>query len=278
MATKKAVSKSAKPAVKKPVAAAKKTTVRAASASKNAPSVVATLKKRLPFIGALVAEFVGTFLLTAAVINQQGSPIVLMFAFIGIVLVIGGLSGAHINPAVTIAAWVTRKINWMRATGYVLVQFLGALTALGLLNAFLGAAEKPSAEALSYGQTAAQLFQANALVEGKEWYVFFAELVGTLILGFVVANAITVARKTKDVTRAALTVGFGIFVALVFAGSAAAYAGGSTILNPAVALSLEALDWKTWPLAVYVLAPVVGAVLGFLLNDFLQAKNDGGND
>jgi len=272
MATKKAVSKAVKTTAKKT------TTVKAVSAKKSTATVMDMLVKRLPFIGALVAEFIGTFLLASVVINQQGSPIVIMFALVGIVLLVGGLSGSHLNPAVTIAAWVTRRISWMRATAYVVVQFLGALTAMGILKAFMGGAAQPSADAMNYGQTAAKLFQANPLVADKEWYVFFAELVGTLILGFVMANALGVLRKNKDTVKASLTVGFGIFVALVFAGTAAAYVSGTAILNPAVALSLDALDWKTWPLAVYVLAPVVGAVVGFLLHDFLQSKNDGGNN
>lgn len=269
MAIKKAVSKSVKKT------AGKSTTVSAARVSKKGPSMMSLLSKKTPFIGALIAEFIGTFLLAVAVITQQGNPIIIMFAVAGIVLLIGTMSGSHINPAVTIGAWITRKIKLNRAVGYIVAQFLGALSALGLLTAFAGGADQPSAAAQSYGQTAAQLFTASPLVAGKEWYVFFAELVGTLILGFAVASVL---KSQKDKTTSALTYGFGIFVALILAAAAAAYVSATAVLNPAVALSLDALKWEVWPLAVYVLAPVIGGVAGFYLQDLLSSKSDGGND
>jgi len=268
MATKKAATPVKKSTAKKPVT---KSTVKAvASVAKT--GLFSSPLKRAPFVGTLVAEFIGTFLLAIAVIAGQGQPIIILFALAGIVLLIGSLSGAHVNPAITIGAWVTRKISGLRALGYVAAQFLGALAALGLLNAFVGGASH--SETSAYG--AASLFTATALPVGKEWYVFFAELVGTAILGLVIAKALSLASQ-KQVAKA-LTVGLGIFVALLFAASASSYVGGSAIINPAVALSLQALKWEMWPIAVYVLAPVAGGIIGFILFDILSVENDGGKD
>lgn len=267
MATKKATAPVKKSTAKKPV---KKSTVKAVAAPAKTGLFSSPLR-RAPFVGTLVAEFIGTFLLAVAVIAGQGQPIIILFALAGIVLLIGSLSGAHVNPAMTVAAWVTRKISGLRALGYVAAQFLGALAALGLLSTFVGGASE--GESL-YG--APSLFTASALPEGKEWYIFFSELIGTAILGLVVATAIGTAKQKK--ITSALTVGFGIFVALLFAASAASYVGGSAIINPAVALSLEALKWDLWPLVVYVLAPVVGGIIGFILYDILSVENDGGKD
>ncbi len=267
MATKKAVSKSVKSTSKKPTSTAK-TSSKSISIKKQT-SITSMLVNNSPFIGALVAEFVGAFLLAASVIAGQGQPIIIMFAIAGIVLLVGGFSGAHLNPAISIGAWVTRKISAWRAVGYVAAQFLGALAALGLLTIFVGGASQPDATAQLYGQAAPTVFAANPIVEGKEWYLFFAELIGTMILGFALASAL---RAGKDRVSAALTVGFGIFVGLLFAATAASYVGGSAIINPAVAASLDAIDWSVWPLAVYVLAPIVGGVLGFVLNDVMRAS------
>ena len=171
--------------------------------------------------------------------------------------------------------WATRKVTAQRALGYIVAQFLGAGLAFAVLSAFVHGAAPVAAQAQAYGQAAAALFQANALPAGKEWYIFFAELMGATILGFAYANAL---RETKDRVASAFTVGLGIFVALLLAASAAAYVGGSAVINPAVALSLGALKWELWPLAVYILAPVIGGVLGFILHDIMRVESDGGRD
>ncbi len=266
-------------ATKKAVSSVHKSTVKATSVqavSSNKPTWLSRSPLvRAPFIGALVAELIGTFLLAGAFIAGQGQPIIVLFAIAGIVLLVGAMSGAHLNPAVTIGAWATRKITGLRALGYVVAQFLGAGLAFAVLNAFVQGAAPVNAEAQAFGQAAAALFQANPLPAGKEWYIFSAELLGTLIFGFAVANAL---REKTDRLAAAFTIGLGIFVALLLAASASAYVGGSSIINPAVALSLGALKWELWPLAIYVLAPVIGGVVGFILHDTLQAQSDGGRD
>ncbi|MDB5167308.1 MAG: rane protein of unknown function [Candidatus Saccharibacteria bacterium] len=262
MATKKAAPSVKKSTVKKPT---KTSTVKAVVATKPALLFSSPLKG-MPLATAIAAEFIGTFLFAGAVIAGQGQPIIILFAFAAIVLLIGTLSGAHLNPAVTIGAWVTRKITGSRAVGYIVAQVVGALAALGTLNAFIGGAAAPAT-----GYAPAALYQAAAIPAGKEWYVFFAELIGTAILGFAIA---TIIRTRGDRLTSAFTAGLGIFVALLVAASAAAYVGGTAIINPAVALSLNALKWEMWPLAVYVLAPVIGGVVGFILRDVLQSDDD----
>ena len=279
MATKKPVSKSSNSPTKKPITSAKtsvkSSTVKAVTVTKRNGLFSTSPLARAPFIGALVAELIGTFLLAGAVIAGQGQPIIVLFAIAGVVLLIGTLSGAHLNPAISIAAFVTRKISGLRALGYVVAQFLGAVLAFALLSAFVNGAAPVSSEAQAYGQAAATLFQSTPLPEGKEWYIFFAELLGATIFGLVMANALRV--KRDQLTRA-FTVGLGLFVALLLAASAAAYVGGSAILNPALALSLQGLSWELWPLAVYVLAPVIGAILGFIVYDIIRVESDGGNE
>lgn len=265
MATKKAAPSVKKSTAKKPTKTMKTSTVKAVAVTKRMALFSSPLKG-MPFAAALAAEVIGTFLFVTSIIAGQGQPIIIMFALAGIVLLVGALSGAHLNPAITIGAWVTRKITGLRALGYIVAQFLGALAALGLLNIFVGGAAEPSA-----GYAAASLYEAAAIPAGKEWYVFFAEVIGATVLGFAIASAL---RVKADRVASALTVGFGIFVALLLAASAASYVGGTAIINPAVALSLQALKWEMWPLAVYVLAPVIGAVIGFILHDVLNFKEE----
>lgn len=267
MATKKATNT-------KKVAPAKKSTVKAASAStyESVREHVSSSLRSAKFLRALVAEFIGTFLLASVVIVGSGQPIFVLFGIVGIVLMIGAVSGAHINPAVTIGAWVTKRICWLRTLGYVLFQVLGAVVAFFTLKLFLGGAEQPTADALSYGASAKELFSAGPIADledNKQWYVFGAEVLATLILGYAVAHA----TRVKDGLTAAFSVGGGIFVALMVGITAAGYVGASSIINPAVAVALQAFaDSSSWSYAAYALAPVVGGVIGFILYDLVSGN------
>lgn len=279
MATKKATTTNKKAPAKKTVA--KKTTATAATKT-SAKTVSAPAKKQTlgqhversllskSLWRTLGAEFLGTFLLAAVIIGGQGQPIFVLFGLVGLVLLFGAVSGAHFNPAVTIGAWATRRIGWLRALGYVFAQFLGAAVAFFALSAFLGGATAPTAEQQMYGQQAASLFQANdisALTDNKQWYVFFAEVLGTAILGF----AIAVALRAKDSITAAFSAGLGIFVALMVGITAAGFVSASSIINPAVALSLQAYD-GVWSYIIYGLGAVLGGVIGFLLHDLIRGR------
>ena len=273
MATKKTSSSAKKSTAKK--SSTKVTTVKAVSSQKSASSLFGLKLTRSPQLGAGLAEFVGTFLLAAAWIAGQGQPIIVLFAIAGVVLAVGALSGAHLNPAVTIGAWATRKITGLRAFVYIVAQFLGAALALVVLNAFLGAAPDVTPQAAAMGQAAPELFKAAAIPEASQWAVFFAELLGATIFGFVVAGAF----RQKERISAAFGIGLGLFVALLIAGSASQLVGGTSILNPAVAVALQAVNFSTiWPAAVYLFAASLGGLLGFVLNDLLSVESDGGRD
>ncbi|MES2630360.1 MAG: aquaporin [Patescibacteria group bacterium] len=275
MATKKATSTNKKAPVKKTstTSAAAKTTVKTVPASAPKAGFSSRLETSLQskrLWRALAAEFIGTFLLASVVIAGQGQPIFVLFALVGIVLLIGGISGAHVNPAVTIGAWATRRIGWLRAVGYILAQILGAAAAFFAFSAFIGGAATVTEQQQLYGQTAPTLFAAVDLstIAGKEWFVFFAELLGTAILAFAVANA----TRTRDRLTGAFTIGLGIFIALMVTVTVGGYVSASTILNPAVALALQAYDPTVWAYTVYALAPVIGGLIGFILHDLLSGK------
>lgn len=280
MATKKPASSAKKSTAKRTSSKTTKvTTVKAAAAAKSTGKLFDSKIIRSPLLAAGVGEFIGGFLLAAAVITGQGQPIIIMFALIGILLAAGAISGGHFNPALTIAAWVTKRIKGVRALVYIVAQVLGASLALVVLNAFVSAAPEPSAQQALY-QQAPQLFQAQDLPKDKESVVFFAELLGATVFGFAVAAA----WRLKERLASAFGVGVGLFVGLLLAGSAASALSASAVLNPAVAVAIKAVDlgnlgslWP-WPLAVYVFATSLGAVIGFILNDVLNAQTDGGKD
>lgn len=274
MATKKAAStKKGSRTAKHSVVVTPETTVKtvsSATAKQSFGEHVETALQSPSLWRALAAEFIGTFLLAAVVIAGQGQPIFMLFALVGIVLFIGKISGGHVNPAITIGAWATRRIGWLRAIGYLFVQFLGAAVAFFTLQAFIGGAPAVTEAQQAYGQTAPTLFQALDLstIAGREWYVFFSELLGTAILGFAIANA----SRVKDSLTASFTAGFGLFIALMIAVTIGGFVAASAIINPAVALALQAYDPNGWTYIIYALAPVIGGVLGFVLYDLVRGK------
>ena len=275
MATKKAVTTTKKAPAKKSSAAKTSTTVKTAPVASTKNTFAGHIQQSVRTVTlwrALGAEFLGTFLLASVVIAGQGQPIFILFALAGIILLVGAISGAHVNPAVTIGAWATKRVGWLRAVTYIIAQVLGAALAYVVLSSFLAGAPAVSEQAQAFGQAAPSLFSAAeyAAYAGKEWFVFFAELVGAAILGLAIANA---TRETQDRVAAAFTGGLGIFIALMVSISVAGYVSASAALNPAVAISLQAYDWSSfWPFAIYAIAPVIGAVAGFVLYDLLSPK------
>lgn len=270
--TKKSVKKPA-PSVKR--TSTKVTTVKADSSARSSAAASTRSPRfrfsRAPVLTAAIAEFVGTFLLAAVIVTASGQPLFVLFAVMAIVLVVGGVSGAHLNPALTIGALATRRITLVRAAAYIVAQVLGALLALVVLNAFISAAPEVTEQAQQFGQTAPSLFSAPEIAEGKEWSVLTAELLGSVILAFGLAAGL---RNRAGSVAHALTYAGILYVAVLLAGTAAQYVGATAILNPAVAGSLQALKFELWPVLIYVVTPLVGAVLGFALSDLLRTEDE----
>ena len=152
----------------------------------------------------------------------------------------GHLSGAHINPAVTIAFTLTRHFPIRDAVAYIAAQLSGATAgALLLLAAW---SDKPAA----LGATVPSVQAGTALVY---------EIVLTALLMFVI---IAVATDTRAVgAAAAIAIGGTVALDALFGGP---LTGGS--MNPARSFgpALAAGEWTDfW---IYVLGPVAGAALG----------------
>lgn len=245
------------------------TTVKAVEAVKRSPRSVLSGRNNV-LVAALIGEFVGTFLLAGAYLVTKGEPLYIGFVYIALVLIVGTLSGAHLNPAITVGAWVTRKLGNLRAVGYVVAQLLGAGAAFLVLNAFVHASAPDTST--SAFQAAPSVFKVAALTDKNQWFVFFAELLGASIFAFAWAAAW---RTKLDRVARAFTAGFGLFVAALVAGVCASYVLANVALNPALALTAGAVDFGKvdwFAVAVYVVAPLVGGVIGFALRDVVEVE------
>lgn len=184
---------------------------------------------------ALLAELVGTFILVIVAVTVA-NPIIVGFTLLVLVLAIGSISGAHVNPAVTFGLWSVKKLDGKKLPVYWLMQFTGAVAALLIAQWYQGA---------GFGLS----FASFGSFEAK---IFVAELLGTAV--FVYAVAAAVERNLADSAKA-LCIGLGLLTGLAVGGGllgAAAQSATSVVpgkvasriakidgvtLNPAVALA-----------------------------------------
>lgn len=226
--------------------------------------------------GALLGEVLGTMLLTMLLMCTIGMfrvdfvPIFLMCAVIGIYVVIVKLSGAQLNPLVTAGMMATRRMSAIRGVLYILSQVVGAWIASLLLNAFrLGGSG-------DVGGTLPELIEATG---ENFWALTFISLLCAVILAFCFARAIRYAKKNTLVF--AFTVASSIVLTYLLSVVISQNFFGLTesiVFNPASALMYGVLPTTAenfgalassagLALAVYVLVPVIGGIVGFYLSD-----------
>ena len=245
------------------------------------------------FVGTFVLVFFGVGVVNAAVVTgaQIGLWQVAVVWAIGVSLGIytsAALSGAHINPAITVVAVLYDRFPLTRAIGYVVSQVAGAMAASLVLysmfaeaiveferrNGLLRGGPGSERSAMVFGE-----YFPNPAVFGTAedaWRIvgpnaaFLAEMIGTAMLAFLV-SAVTHPRNVArpPVAAQALLIGLGV-AAIISVVAPLTQAG----LNPARDFGPRVISWfMGWGeiafpgprggwFTVYILAPILGAVIG----------------
>jgi aquaporin NIP len=204
------------------------------------------------FIGASLAEFIAAFVLVFAgcgaividttshgQITHVGVAICFGLVIAVMVYATGHISGAHINPAVTLAFALTRHFPLPQVPVYWLAQCLGAAAGAGVLRALFG-------NVAHLGAT---------LPRGSEGQSFVMEIVLTAILMFVIMAVATDDRAEGQ--AAAIAIGGAVLLDAMFGGP---ISGAS--MNPARSLGPALVSGDLHSLWVYLLGPVAGALIG----------------
>ena len=225
-------------------------------------------------VGATIAELVGTFILVfggtavavGAILSRPTAgatydslAIALAFglALAAVVAAVGHVSGAHVNPAVTLGMATTGKFPWKYTPIYIGAQLVGAVLAAFATWLTLGATARSEAK-LAATYPAQGVGDLQALV---------VEVLITFILVFVVMAVATDERAPAAI--APIAVGFALAVGVFIAGPVT---GGA--VNPVRALGPMIVAGDLTSAWLYILGPIVGGVLAALLYDRTMAETE----
>jgi MIP family channel proteins len=206
-------------------------------------------------VRAHVAEFIGTFVLVFAgcgaiavgSLDALGIAVAFGLAVAAMIYALGHISGAHINPAVSVAFALERHVPWVRVLTYGLAQIGGAVAAALLLRL---------------------LFPLGALgvtrPSGSVAQAFVMETILTFILVLVVMAVSTDVRAIGQ--AAAIAIGGAVTLGALVGG----HVSGAS-MNPARSLGPALVSGDLEGLWLYIAAPLTGALLGALTYRFVRA-------
>lgn len=209
-----------------------------------------------------LAEIIGTFALVfcgtgAIIINQESGGAVtnvgigITFGLIvaSMIYTVGDISGAHLNPAVTLSFWVAKEFPAKEILPYIGSQAAGAFLASGILKFLF-----PANDVLG-----------STLPAGSEMQSFILEIILTFLLMFVILH---VAKGSKEQGMfAGLAIGFVVLLEATFAGP---ICGAS--MNPIRSFAPAVVSGHLEHLWIYLSAPVIGAILAVFAWHGLKAK------
>jgi len=210
----------------------------------------------------LTAELVGTFALVFAgcgavmVESKSGAlghvGVAITFGLVIMVMIyaVGHVSGAHLNPAVSLAFALSRHFPWTNLFGYWAAQLAGAFAAAAILRGSLG-------NIAHVGAT---------LPSGSERQSFLWELVLTFFLMFVIMAVATDTRAVGE--AAAIAIGGTVGLDAMFGGP---ISGAS--MNPARSIGPAFISGDLHALWLYILAPIAGAALGAIVYQFVRGES-----
>lgn len=212
-------------------------------------------KSQLNFKGVL-AEVFGTLLLVlfGAGIASRGDSlwtgsIAFGLILMGLIVILGPISGGHFNPAVSIGLLINKKIDWKNFLLYILAQFVGATIGGALLLLIFSDAKNIGANGLQANFTS---YDAT----GFALIALLVELIATFV--FVLTIILTVSDE-KLSKWAVFIIPSALTLALLMAG---AFTGGS--VNPARSFGTMIYSDLIKDVWVVIVGPVVGAVLAGL--------------
>ncbi|KAI5384860.1 nodulin-26 [Lathyrus oleraceus] len=218
----------------------------------------------VPFLQKLIAEVVGTYFLIFAgcasiIVNKNhdnavtlpGIAIVWGLALVVLIYSLGHISGAHFNPAVTIAFASTRSFPLLQVPAYITAQVLGATIASGTLK-------------LIFSGTHDQF--SGTLPSGSNLQTFVFEFIITFYLMFIICGVATDSRAIGEL--AGIAIGSTLLLNVIISGP---ITGAS--MNPVRSLGPAFMHSEYRGIWIYLISPVLGAVAGAWVYNLVRYTN-----
>jgi aquaporin Z len=215
----------------------------------------------------LFSEILGTFLLVIvaagggsinAVSNGQISRSAAVTApglmVLAIILFMGAISGAHLNPAVSIAFAARGDFPWLRVPGYIIAQLVGATLACLLLKALFGNAGMLGATEPGSGSNV--------------WQAVIMEFVLTAGLVSTILGTSSKAQNLGPISA------FGVGAYIILAGLWASPISGAS-MNPARSFGPDLVLWNFSNYWIYIVGPIAGALLAVGIAYILRGRGTG---
>jgi len=210
-----------------------------------------------------ISEFIGTFAMifcgtgamainevTGGDVTHVGIGITWGLIVMAMIYAFGEISGAHFNPAVSIAFAYAKKFSWKEVPKYIFFQVAGAFAASLLLMWLF-----PKSELL------------GATIPSVDvWRAFVLELILTFFLMVVIINVSTGSKEIG--MMAGIAIGSVVLLEALFAGPIT-----NASMNPARSLAPNIVSGNIKGLWLYILAPIIGALLAVVSCKFVKHEN-----
>lgn len=202
----------------------------------------------------LFIEFFGTYFLVLIIGLSSGNPIAVGFGLMVLVYTGAHISGAHYNPAVTLALFLQKEISALDSVKYVISQIVGST--LAALSIYLMSTS----------------MQVQPVLGDSVYPIFFSEIIFTFLLVFVILNVAT-HPNLKGNSFYGLAIGLTVMTGIFSVGPIS-----GAVFNPAVSLGPSIIDlitsegvshYFTW---YYIVFPLIGSILAVLGFKFLVSS------
>ena len=214
-----------------------------------------------------IAELIGTMVLVlfgcgsaavaGTVLGNLGIAMAFGLSIVAMAYVIGDVSGCHINPAVSIGMWIDGRMETKDLIMYIVFQCIGAIIGIALLAAIINSAPSLGGYAVTgLGQNG---FGPASSVGLNVTGAIIVEIILTFVFVFTVLG---VTKKAENATIAGIVIGLTLaFVHIMGIPLTGTSVNPARSLAPALFIGGQALQ-QVW---VFILAPIVGAVIAGLL-------------
>ena len=226
---------------------------------------------------AAIAEFIGTFTLVflgagagalagGNGVGQLGVAWAHGLALMVIVYTWGSISGAHVNPAVTLGAAITGRINAAMAVVYWIAQFVGGIAAAYLLFYLIGA------NGGNLGQTVGSLTPDIDGVSGALATPGRTIIVEAVLTFFLMTSVFASGILNKNANLAGVAIGLVLTMDIIFGGNlTGASMNPARTFGPALVLRDTHSMGYVW---MYFVGPFLGAAVGAVLYNVMATKEE----